>query len=136
MDSVGAQAAPDDDPRGRTKWTWGSSAIAQAGGTTVEIDEAIEADVWKLSINVPGCYISVELDGDIQRDELTRFLSGANTGEFRLGPPWTTWVWDDETPGRLFVWVNRASKHAMCAELSPEQVDCVRSALAEATKGA
>ena len=141
VDTRAVHRARRRPPPDRAKWTWGSSAVAEEGDTTVEVDEAIEADVWKLSIDMPACHISVQIDGSGQLDQLLEFLRRVDHGhplgpfgEFRVGPPWTTWVWDDETSGRLFIWLNRASKHSMRAVLDGPQVDCIRSALAEATR--
>lgn len=123
-----------------TKWTWGSSAVEQVEDTIVEVDEAIEADVWRLSIDIPDFYVSVQIDGRKKLNELLEFLRQADLdrplgpfGEFTLGRPWTIWVWDDETPSRLFIWLNRSGKNSMRAVLGRRQVNCIRSALAEAT---
>ena len=127
--------------RDRPKWTWGSAAVAEVGDTTVEIDEAIEADAWKVSIGTPDCYISVQIVGSKELNRLLEFLRRADPnhplgafGEFRIPRSSTIWVWDDETSGRLFLWLNRAGKHSIRAELDRQQIDCIRSALAEATK--
>lgn len=124
-----------------TKWTWGSSAVEQVDDTTVELDEAIEADVWRLSIDTPGCYVSFQIDGRKELAELVEFLGRADqpdslgqTGELGLGRPETSWVWDDETPQRLFIWLNRADPSSMRATLNPQQVNCIRAALTEAGK--
>jgi hypothetical protein len=107
----------------------------------VEVDEAIDADAWRISIDMPSCYISVQIDGTRQFEQLLEFLRRADRdppvgplGEFRVGRPWTTWVWDDETAGRLYIWLNRSGKHSMRAELDARQVECIRAALAEATR--
>lgn len=125
----------------RPKWTWGSAAVETEGDTTVEIDEAIEADIFRLSIDMPALYISLQIDGGGELQQLIAFLRMGDSrhplaplGEFRLGRPSTTWVWDDETLGRLFLWLNRGGKNSMCAELHQKQVECIRSALAEATR--
>jgi hypothetical protein len=107
----------------------------------VEVDEAIDADVWKLSIDTPAYYIAVQIEGKKELDQLLEFLSRADSGhplgaigEFPTRRSAAIWVWDDETPPRLFVWLNRMGKHSMRAELSRKQVGCIRSALAEATR--
>jgi hypothetical protein len=107
----------------------------------VEVDEAIEAEVWRLSIDMPSCYISVQIDGKKQLGELLEFLhqpdqpdSPAQVAEFELGHPESLWVWDDEKPRRLFVWLNRGATNAMRAVLDPQQVNCIRSALTDAGK--
>jgi hypothetical protein len=109
--------------------------------TIVEVDEAIEAEVWRLSIDMPGCYISVQIDGTKQLGELVEFLRRADqshsvgpVGELEFGQPQASWVWDDETPRRLFIWLNRADTSSMRATLNPQQVNCIRSALTEAAK--
>lgn len=115
--------------------------MATKGDTSVEVDGATDADLWRLSIDLPACYISMQIDGTDQLHQLIEFLRKADhnhplgpIGEFRMGRSRSVWVWDDETSGRLFVWVNRSGKHSMRAELGPEQIDCVRLALVEATK--
>jgi hypothetical protein len=137
----GAQDKGRRTQQDRENWTWGAAGIAVEGDTTVEVDEAIEAEAWKLSIDTPVCYVSVQIDGRKELDELLTFLRRADQdhplgqfGELNIGPPWITWVWDDETSGRLFIWLNRASKHSMRVQLGQQQVNCIRSALAEATK--
>lgn len=115
--------------------------MAEEGDTTVEVDEAIEAEAWRLSIDTPACHISVQIDGSQQLDQLLEFLRRASndhalahSGEFRRGPPWTTWVWDDEGQWRLFIWLNRSGKNSMRTVLDDKQIGCVRSALAEAAR--
>jgi len=127
--------------RDRPKLTWGSAAVAEVGDTTVEVDEAIEVDVWKLSIDMPACYISVQIEGRNQLEQLLAFLQRADAahslgaiGEFRIPRSSAILVWDDETSGRLFLWLGRTGKNSMRAELGPNQIDCIRSALAEATR--
>jgi hypothetical protein len=126
--------------RDRPKLTWGSAAVAEEGDTTVEVDEAIEADVWKLSIDMPACYISVQIEGSNEVKKLLEFLHRADTthprgavGEFRIPRSSTLLVWDDETSGRLFLWLNRSGKNSIRAEFGQQQIDCICSALAEAT---
>jgi hypothetical protein len=132
-----AEAKPPD-PK---KWTWGSSAVEQVEETVVEVDEAIEADVWRLLIDMPGCYVSFQIEGRKQLAELVEFLGRADQpdslgqiGELGFGRPETSWVWDDETPRRLFIWLNRADPSSMRATLNPQQVNCIRLALTEAGK--
>jgi len=127
--------------RERPKLAWGSAAVEVDGDTTVEVDEAIDADVWKLSIDMPACYISVQIEGGKELNQLLEFLRRANPnhplgafGEFRMPRSSIIWTWDDETSGRLFVWLNRTGKHSIRTELRPQQIDCIRSALDEATR--
>jgi hypothetical protein len=82
-----------------------------------------------------------KLDTGAELNRLLEFLRRADPnhplgafGEFRIPRSSTIWVWDDETSGRLFLWLNRAGKHSIRAELDRQQIDCIRSALAEATK--
>lgn len=123
------------------KWTWGSSAVEQVDKTVVEVDEAIEADVWRLSIDTPDCHASVQIDGRKQLGELLEFLGRSDqphsvgpVTELELGQPQISWVWDDETPGRLFLWLNRTDMNSMRTVLDRQQVTCIRSALMEAAK--
>lgn len=127
--------------RDRPKLAWGSAAIAEEGDTTVEVDEALEADVWKLSIDMPACYISLQIEGSTDVELLLEFLRRVDPkhplgpfGEFRVPGSSTIWVWDDETSGRLFLWLNRTGKHSIRAELGRQQIECICSALAEATR--
>lgn len=136
-----AQSAHHGPSHKRSKLKWGSSSIAEEGDTTVEVDEATEADAWKLSIDTPACHISIQIDGSQQLDQFLEFLRRADnghefahSGEFRVGPPWMTWVWDDEGQGRLFIWLNRSGKHSMRTVLDHNQIGCIRSALAEAAR--
>jgi len=140
---IDTSAVPSERPssRDRQKLTWGSAAVAEEGDTTVEVDEAIEADVWKLSIDMPACYISVQIEGSNELEQLLEFLRRPDPahplgafGEFRIPRSSTILVWDDETSGRLFLWLNRTGKNSMRAEFDQKQVDCIRSALAEATR--
>lgn len=115
--------------------------MEQVEHMVVEIDEAIEADVWRLSIDMRGCDVSVQIDGRKQLADLLEFLGRTDTphlpgpvGELEFGHPLTSWVWDDETPRRLFVWLNRADASSMRLVLDPQQVGCIRSALLEAAK--
>jgi hypothetical protein len=126
--------------RGRAKLTWGAAGIAVEGDMTVEVDEAMETDAWELSVDMPACYVRTRIDGERQLKGLLEFLGMSAprhpvgpVGEFRLGRTGTCWVWDAETPGRLFLWVNRAAKHSVRVELSGPQVQCIRAALADAT---
>lgn len=123
----------------RSKLTWGSAAVAEAGDTLVEVDEAIEADVWKLSIDTPACYVSVQIEGRVELAKLEAFLRRADSAhplgalrEYRIPRSSTVFVWDDETSGRLFLWLGRAGKNSIRAELGQQQAECIRSALAEA----
>jgi hypothetical protein len=127
--------------RDRAKLTWASAAVAEKGDTTVEVDEAIETDAWKLSIDMPVCHISLQIEGKDELEELLEFLRRADPahplepfGEFRIPRSSTILVWDDEAPGRLFIWLSRTGKNSIRAELSQHQIGCIRSALTEATR--
>lgn len=139
--NASAVSADRRSSRDHPKLTWGSAAVAEAGDTTVEVDEAIEADVWKLSIDMPACYISVQIEGSSELERLLEFLGRANPahplgafGEFRIQRSSTLLMWDDETPGRLFLRLGGTKKNSMRAELGQQQIACIRSALAEATR--
>ena len=138
-DSSAVRAARTGSSRRRTEWTWGSAAVETEGDTTVEVDEAIEAKAFKLSIDMPRCHVSIQIDGVGQLEKLIAFLRVGEPalgafGEFRIGRPVAIWVWDDETPGRLFIWLNRSGKNSIRVELTQNQVGCIRLALTEATK--
>src|SRR5207247_7657801 len=127
--------------RDQPKLTWGAAGVAQEGNMTVEVDEATENNVWKLSIDMPACYISIQIDSSEQLTKLLKFLDMAvptyplpPSGEFQMGRPVATWVWDDETSGRLFLWLNRTGKHSIRAELDRQQVACIRAALLAAKR--
>jgi hypothetical protein len=129
--------------RDQPKLTWGAAGVAEEGNMTVEVDEAIENDVWRLSIDMPACYISIQIDSREQLTKLLKFLDMVvptyplpPSGEFQMGRPVATWVWDDETSGRLFLWLNRTGKHSIRAELDRQQAACIRAALVEATRPA
>jgi hypothetical protein len=140
---VDSSAVPRDhsSSRDRPKLAWGSAAVAENGATTVEVDEAIDSETWKLSIDMPVCYVSVQIEGSKELGQLLDFLRRADAdhplgafGEFRIPRSSAILVWDDETSGRLFIWLNRSGKHSIRAELGRQQVDCIRSALADATR--
>ncbi len=108
---------------------------------SVEVDEAIEDDLRRLSIDIPACCVSVQIEGSKELQRFLEFLHRADagypfagSGEFRMLRSSTLWVWDDETPGRLFLWLDKEKKHSIRAELGRQQVNCIRSALAEAAR--
>jgi hypothetical protein len=67
-------------PKGRLKLPWGAAGIAEAVDITVEVDEAVETDAWRLSIDMPACYISVDIDDRKQLTTLIAFLGMADPG--------------------------------------------------------
>jgi hypothetical protein len=104
----------------------------------IQVDEALDADTWRLVIESAAAYLEVQLDGMQQLRRLVDFLrrvgepAGLAQDEIRIGRAGPVFGWDLEAPRRLYVWINRGGKNSAQVTLTEEQAQAVAGALQEA----
>jgi hypothetical protein len=113
--------------------TWGAAAVSSAGTVDIEVDEAIEANIWQVTINLPLVYLSVRLSSLVPLKKTFKLLAGEApaTDEVELGDSVHV-VRDDESANRFFVWLNRGQPQSIQVVLENEVVADVCSAMQDA----
>lgn len=56
--------------------TWGCAAVATAGGISVDVDEALDRDIWQITIDAPFLYLHVRIKHRDQIRQFYEFLKG------------------------------------------------------------
>jgi hypothetical protein len=112
---------------------WVSAAVGVTERGAIELDECLNSEAFRLTYDTAPIYLSLHLENVKALRRLHGFLVRSEPGsELRFAHATVSFQWDDEIPGRLFIWLNRRGKNRTQVTLSRAEAETVATTLAEA----